>query len=322
MPPNNVRFIGVSHTQGHLSPQPPASIDDAFLATANGPAKSNAFHLAMRNATIRPMPLSNIRVVLVRPRGAANVGAVARAMKNAGLQELSLVRPAPMKTFWAQAMAVHADDILGQVQRHDSLATAVADCGLVVGTTCRDGLYRSAAEAPRQVVPRILAAAAQNRVALVFGPEDHGLSNEDLKACHQLITIPANAAYPSLNLAQAVMVCCYELFVAASAELVAGQEAGPRLASAEQVEFMLQRLQSAFLQIGYLHADNPDHIMFAYRRILGKAQLEERDVRILLALARQIEWFGNGGWQRVAEITAKRPTAPEAADGSDGDIVA
>jgi len=239
------------------------------------------------------MALGNIRVVLVRPHGAANVGAAARAMKNMGMHDLVLVQPELTHAFWAKAMAVHADDVLSRVRRYDGLAQAVAECSLVVGTTRRDGQYRAAAESPRTAAPRLVAAAAGNRVALVFGPEDHGLSNDDLKACHQLICIPSDPGYPSLNLAQAVMVCCYELFVAATGD----PENVPALAPAERVAFMFERLQSAFLSIGFLHADNPAHIMFAFRRLLGRAQMEERDVRILLALARQIEWYGHGGWR-------------------------
>ena len=246
------------------------------------------------------MPLENVRVVLVRPRGAANVGAVARAMKNMGLRDLVLVQPARMNSFWTTAMAVHADDVLRHVRRADSLSAAVADCGLVIGTTRRDGLYRAAAQSPRAAAAEILAAAESNHVALVFGPEDHGLSNDDLKACQRLITIPAAAAYPSLNLAQAVLVCCYEVFLAASGRHESAPALAPALAPAERVEFMFERLQTAFLSIGFLHADNPDHIMFAFRRLLGRAQMEERDVRILLALARQIEWFGRGGWAVAA----------------------
>ena len=229
--------------------------------------------------------------MLVRPRGAANVGAVARAMKNMGLHELVLVHPALMKSFWAKAMAAHAEDVLHSVRQTESLGAAVADCGLVIGTTCRGGLYREAAEQPRTVAPRIVAAATANRVALVFGPEDHGLSNEDLKACHQLIAIPTDLAYPSLNLAQAVMVCCYELQLAATGESQVTRE----LAPAEHVDLMFQKLQAALRSIGFLHPDNPDHIMYAFRRFLGRAELETRDVNILLGLARQIEWFGSGG---------------------------
>jgi len=242
------------------------------------------------------MPLNNIRVVLVRPRGAANVGAVARAMKNMGLRDLVLVHPALMKSFWAKAMAAHAEDVLHSVRRCNSIGDAVADCGLVVGTTCRGGLYREAAEAPRIAAPRVVAAAATNRVALVFGPEDHGLSNEDLKACQQLIAIPADPAYPSLNLAQAVMVCCYELRLAMAGEPQATRE----LARAEQVDRMFEKLRAALRSIGFLHPDNPDHIMFAFRRFLGRAELEARDVQILLGLARQIEWFGSGGYAVLA----------------------
>lgn len=253
------------------------------------------------------MPLENIRVVLVRPRGAANVGAVARAMKNMGLRELVLVHPALMKSFWAKAMAAHAEDVLHSVRQTDTLGAAVADCGLVVGTTCRGGLYREAAEPPRTAAPRIVAAAALNRVALVFGPEDHGLSNEDLKACHQLIAIPAAPAYPSLNLAQAVMVCCYELRLAATDRPPVSRE----LARADQVDLMFEKLRTALRSIGFLHPDNPDHIMFAFRRFLGRAELEARDVQILLGLARQIEWFGSGGHA----VLARRAGEPYVVEG-------
>lgn len=257
------------------------------------------------------MPLKNIRIVLVRPRGGANVGAVARAMKNMGLDDLVLVRPAVVGHFWSKAMAVHAEDVLSRARRYGALAEAVADCGLVVGTTCRGGLYRRAAEPPRAAAPQILAAARSNRVALLFGPEDDGLSNDDLKHCQQLIMIPTDAGYPSLNLAQAVMVCAYELQLAADA--TAGTT--PVLAAAERVAFMFQRLQAAFLSIGFLHRDNPDHIMFAFRRVLGRAQLEEQDVKIWLGLARQIEWFGRGGWHTMAARQDPGGDALAAGDG-------
>jgi tRNA/rRNA methyltransferase len=139
--------------------------------------------------------------------------------------------------------------------------------------------------------------ARTNRVALVFGPEDSGLTNDDLRVCHRLMTIPTDPAFSSLNVAQAVLLCCYEVFLAA-------QEPGdgtPRpLAIAERQELMYEKLKQALLTIGFLHRDNPEHIMFALRRILGRAGLEERDVRILLGMARQIEWYANGGWRRQA----------------------
>jgi tRNA/rRNA methyltransferase len=156
-----------------------------------------------------------------------------------------------------------------------------------------------------------------NRVALVFGPEDHGLSNEDLKHCLQLVVIPSDPGYPSLNLAQAVMVCGYELFLAANST---GARA-PVLAPAERVERMFQHLQSAFLSIGFLHGDNPDHIMFALRRLLGRAQMEERDVRILLGLARQIEWFGRVGWRNVAAGERPNPGPLREGEGEERELM-
>src|SRR6059036_3858555 len=113
------------------------------------------------------MSSSNVRIVLVRPRGSANVGDVARAMKNMGLHDLTLVQPAPLDS-WAEAMAAHARDVLEQRRRCETLAEAVADCGLVVGTTCHGGPYRNAADSARAAAPRLLEAAAGNRIALVF----------------------------------------------------------------------------------------------------------------------------------------------------------
>jgi len=174
---------------------------------------------------------------------------------------------------------------------YSTLREAVADCGLIVGTTCRGGLYREGSLTPRDLAPEIIMAAHTNRVALVFGPEDHGLSNDDLRLCQRLITIPSHPTYPSFNVAQAVLLCCYELFLTvAHHEPI---EAGPPLASAERIEFMYEKLKGACLKIGFLHSDNPEHIMFAFRRIFGRAGLEDREVRILLGLAHQIAWYAN-----------------------------
>ena len=239
------------------------------------------------------MSLKNLRIVLVRPRYSGNIGAVARAMRNMGINDLALVNPIQLCRNAADTMAVHARDVLDTMQVHTSLRAAVADCGLVVGTTCRPGLYRADALTPRTLAPHLVAAAEANRVALVFGPEDSGLANDDLRLCHRLVTIPTDSTYTSLNVAQAVLLCCYEVFVAQ------GEAAAPPrpLAIAERQELMYEKLKSALLKIGFLHGDNPDHIMFALRRILGRAGLEDRDVRILLGMARQIEWYASGGWR-------------------------
>jgi tRNA/rRNA methyltransferase len=236
----------------------------------------------------------NLRIILVQPQYSGNVGAVARAMGNLGLRDLGLVNPAPLCRQQAETMAVHARGILDTMQVYASLRAAIADCGLVVGTTCRPGLYREGSRPPREIAPHIVAAATVNRVALVFGPEDHGLTNDEVRLCHQLTTIPTDDAYSSLNVAQAVLLCCYEVFLTARE---AGGEAPRPLAVAERQELMYERLKQALLKVGFLHRDNPEHIMFALRRILGRAGLEDRDVRILLGMARQIDWYASSGWR-------------------------
>lgn len=247
----------------------------------------------------RLAPLDAVRVVLVRARGAANVGATARAMKNMGLSELVVVGPtAPRLLTRAATMAVHAGDVLSTARIADSLAAAVADCVLVVGTTCRGGLYRARAEGPEEVAPLVVERAALGPVALVFGPEDSGLTNQDLKHCQRLACIDTSCDYPSLNLAQAVLLLCYEVRRAATRMEAPPQTPLPP-APASETEFFFERLQSALLRIGYLNPQNPDHIMLALRRLFGRAALEPFEVRLLLGLARQIEWFAVSGAQRL-----------------------
>ena len=246
--------------------------------------------------------LKNIRVVLVGARGSGNIGSAARAMKNMGLKDLAVVGRGRTKSFWARAMAVHGGDILREARRSGTLGEAIADCGLVVGTTCRGGLYRSHSLSPREIAPEIVAAARFQKVALVFGPEDHGLSNHDLRHCQRLITIPADPGYPSLNMAQAVMICLYEIFLAA-------REDTPRVAiaraSAESVERLFDRARRVLLKIGFLDPENPEHVLLALGRVLGRAGLEERDVRILLGLFRQMEWYTAEGWRVAVEKERK-----------------
>ena len=155
------------------------------------------------------MSLERVRVVLVRPKTSGNVGAVARAIANFGLSELALVAPRGYRAAAAAKTAVHARRILDGKQKFASLAEAVADCAWVVGTTCRPGSYRRRTQTPREVAREIIAVARTKRVALVLGPEDHGLTNDELKICHELVTIPTHSSDPSLNLSHAALVCLY-----------------------------------------------------------------------------------------------------------------
>jgi tRNA/rRNA methyltransferase len=246
--------------------------------------------------------LSNLRIIMVRPRGSGNIGSVARAMKNVGAGELAIVGRARTQSFWARAMAVHVGDILADTKCYSSIRDAIAGCTLIVGTTCRSGLYRSHSQIPREVAPTIVAAAQKDKVALLLGPEDHGLSNKDLEHCQLLITIPTHPDYPSLNVAQAAVICLYELYVASLSP-----SRGDRIqrAEAEHVERLFDIMKTSLLKIGFLDSENPEHMLLAFRRIFGRAGLEEKDVRILTGMFRQIEWYAREGW-KVVEQKEKR----------------
>jgi TrmH family RNA methyltransferase len=236
--------------------------------------------------------LERIRIVLVRPQHPGNVGAAARAMKNMGLQHLVLVGPRPLDLDGAAVMAVHARDVLERHRRVDTLADAIGECGLVIGASGRAGDEHADCAPPRTLVPAILAASAANDVALVFGPEDHGLTKEELGHCHRVLTIPSTAAYPSLNLAQAVLICGYELRLAVDAGADGGDEQRCQriLAPAALGEQMFAALERALRAIGFVHRDNGVHMMRAFRRLFGRAALDEYETRVVLGLARQIEW--------------------------------
>lgn len=190
-------------------------------------------------------------------------------------------------------MAVHAEEVLEARRIHATLDEAVADCALVVGTTSEAGPYRDL-ELPPALAPEILAVSSSQPVALVFGPEDHGLSNHDLRLVDRVVGIPTEPAYRSLNLAQAVAILLYELRRGAALH---SAEVGPAEArvSAGERDFLLARLRQAFLRLGYVQEHTADHILATYRQIFGRAGLGERDLAVLLGLARQVEWFATGG---------------------------
>jgi tRNA/rRNA methyltransferase len=240
--------------------------------------------------------------VLVRPRSAGNIGAAARALKNMGFADLRLAGPAASNPRMARAMAVHARDVLDGARRFATVADAIADCSVAVGTTCRSGPYRNDARSIRSEAAALVTLAASNRIAVIFGTEDRGLTNRELKLCQRLVTIPGAAEYRSLNVAQAVMVTAYELMLAA--EPGSGVTRAPaEFAPSREVDAMLERMGEALVSIGFLPADNPDHIMFALRAILGRSGVRARELDILNGIARQMRWVAEGG---SATLDAKR----------------
>ncbi len=227
--------------------------------------------------------------MLARPIYGGNLGAVCRAMKNMGLSNLVLVQPSPdLDVQEAQKYALHAEDVLAGRQQFETVREAVADCAVVAATTGQKGLYRSHARSPRELAPRLLESALEHQVALLFGPENHGLSNEEMQFATHIITIPSSPSYSSLNLGQAVIICCYELWVAS------GQFNPPRELHPEAPVVMRERLfdlwRQMLLDVKFCDEVKIDHMMMGFRRIFGRGYLSEADVNILMGLARQAQW--------------------------------
>ncbi len=235
-----------------------------------------------------PALMDNIRIVLVNPLYGGNVGSVCRAMANTGVSDLAVVAPARLDMNEARAMACSAVEILRGRTEYPSLAEAIADCGLVMGATARLGLYRSHSQSPRELAPRILSAAEQQTTALVFGREDSGLTNEELALCTQIIQIPSTPEYRSFNLAKAVLIGCYEIFVASNV-FEPSKEPSPKAVS-EMRERMFELWREALCEIGFMKDDKADHMMLGLRRILSRGELSRNDVRIMMGIARQAMW--------------------------------
>jgi tRNA/rRNA methyltransferase len=240
-------------------------------------------------------PLQNIAIVLVRPQFAGNIGSVSRAIKNMGLSRLILVSPAQDHLCSeARMMATSAKDILEEAEVFSSQEDALAGFRWVVGTSARKGRNRGPFISPREICPEIIGNAWSIPVAVLFGPEDRGLTNEELAPCQALISMPTHPRLPSLNLAQAVMILCYELRMAALAHQAGGASSPgpyPKLAEFHKVEGMYTHLEDLLLRIAFLDPKNPKRIMHTLRRIFGRANLSDRDVAILRGIFRQLEWY-------------------------------
>ncbi len=246
----------------------------------------------------------HVAFVLQKPRYPGNIGSAARALKNMGFSDLRIVAPTvSLKHRDALAMAVHARDLLLSARIFPDLTSALEDCTLTVGTTCRPGAYRERAQPLGSAARDIASLAVENRVAIVFGPEDRGLVNRELKLCHRLLTIETAPAYPSLNLAQAIMVVAYQIMLSGAEKALGGSRA-PEFARASAVDAAMERMADALVAIGFLPADNPDHIMFTVRTIFGRGGVTGREVNILNGIARQIRWVAEGGAQTLARKRA------------------
>ena len=239
---------------------------------------------AERSAKVR---LERVAIVLFRPQLAENIGAAARAACNMGINRLVLVQPVELHrermAMMATGPSVH---LLDTMEIHDDLAQALEPFQYIVGTTARLGGVRTDYASPREMAGRLVEISAENEVALLFGPENWGLTNEELPFCHALVTIPTGEC-SSLNLAQAVMVMAYELFTAESAK----PHFSPRLANSRELETMYAMLQETLVKINFISHQNPEHWMFNVRRLFARHGVRAREAQVIKGICRQIDWY-------------------------------
>ena len=227
--------------------------------------------------------LSRIRVVLVRTSHPGNIGAAARAMKTMGLSRLYLVSPLSFPDPVAEARASGATDVLAAAVVVDSLDAALAGTVYSAALTARRREWAAPATYVREAVPTLISRCEQGDVALVFGSETSGLTNDEVLRCAQPVTIPANPVYSSLNLGAAVQLLCYECRIAAI-EAPPLTEVPRTLATADEVEGLFGHLDEAMLQSGFYKPDNPGRLHARVRRLFGRTGLEREEVNILRGL--------------------------------------
>jgi tRNA/rRNA methyltransferase len=248
--------------------------------------------------------MEQIRIVLVEPIGALNIGSIARVMKNMQLINLVLVNPRcdPVGEE-ARNMAVHAQDILDNLVITDSLPAALQGCQRAIATTARSRALPTELESPREALPWLIEPNISS--ALIFGPEDRGLSNQELNYGQRFITIPSNPAYPSLNLAQAVTVCAYELYQATlnknldkpstyvslqDSQINNFDSSSRQDAPVEAIEDYYNCLESLLLNIVYLYPHTSATRMAKIRRLYNRVNLKAEEVSMLRGMLRQINW--------------------------------
>ncbi|MBU1041284.1 MAG: RNA methyltransferase [Proteobacteria bacterium] len=243
------------------------------------------------------MPLANLDIVLFRPKYPENIGSVARAMLNMGASNLVLVDPQGFDLEKAAPLATnHARHILETARFVPDLRQALSGTALAIGTTARTGgwrkgLLRPATAAEEHVLPRL---AEGGRVALVFGPEDRGLTNAETSLCDHLVMIPAHPDCTSLNLSQAVLILLYECFQRSLEQPFEAK--GPpnaRDASFEERETLFVSLQAALSDIGYLKDQNQDYWMLPVRRFFGRFRLRRNEFNLLMGVCRQVRWVAS-----------------------------
>ena len=243
------------------------------------------------NVRERPMSdnLSRIRIVLVEPSHPGNIGGAARAMKTMGLADLAVVNPKRFPDPQAEWRAAGAQDVLEAVRIFGSVGDAIADRHWVVGASTRARRIPWPVKSAEEVAAELLALPEAAAAAILFGRETNGLSNDELMLCNCHLQIPANPGYPSLNLAMAVQVVCYELFKQSVRDVARQVPWDQPRATAAQVVGLIGHLESALTASGFLDPDNPGQTMTRLRRLFTRVGLDEKEVQMLRGVLKELE---------------------------------
>jgi len=235
------------------------------------------------------MTMEHITLVLKGPKYAGNVGSVARCAKNMGIEKILVVDSRELPLAEMKQTATHfAAELIDQIQYFEGLQQALEGFEFIVGSTARLGAARGPVVSPREMAKNLVDLSRNNRVALLFGPEDTGLSNDDLRLCHSLVTIPTSEQLKSINLSHAVMVLCYEIFIAQRGDL---ETFTPRLATTGEIEGMYGQIKTLLQKIGFLNPQNPEYWMLHIRRFFSRTRLTSREIKIIRGICRQLDWY-------------------------------
>jgi tRNA (cytidine32/uridine32-2'-O)-methyltransferase len=233
--------------------------------------------------------LDQFRIVLVNTSHTGNIGSVARAMKTMGLAHLYLVDPVSPPDGKASALAAGATDVLANAVTVDTLEEAIADCGLVVGTSARNRTWSWPMLNPRECAKKMLSEAPKHPVALVFGRENNGLSNEELQQCHYHVCLPANPEYSSLNLAMAVQTLCYEIRMTFLEQGEQYEEVEQEYPLNDEMEGFYTHLEQTLTQTGFIIKKHPGQVMMKLRRLFNRARVEKQELNILRGILSTIQ---------------------------------
>jgi len=232
--------------------------------------------------------LEHIRIVLVNTSHTGNIGSTARAMKTMGLSQLVLVDPITAPDGQASALAAGAGDVLASARQVSTLAEAIQGCGLVIGTSARSRTLSWPMLEPRECGEKLISEVAQYPVALVFGRENNGLSNDELQQCHFHVCIPANPDYSSLNLAAAVQTLCYEIRMAFLNKTRVAEEV-EIYPLVDDLEAFYSHLEQTLLKTNFIKVQHPGMVMPKLRRLFNRARPDEQEFNILRGILASIE---------------------------------